>query len=112
MSVVPNNELNSADSLELITFPITDQVPAGGSYSRDFYTRYKSFWKQVIIRNFNIADNVLYRTQPNEVQKTLPPLSERTVKGWGSFFEATTAAAVPDVELHYEGVTRENALRK
>lgn len=112
MSVVPNDNLQSVDSLDLITFPITERIDATGIYTRDFWTRYKGFWKQVIIRNYNIADNLLYRINPNEVQKVIPPASERTVQGWGSFLQCITTAGVPDVEVSFTGVTQINALRK
>ncbi len=111
MSVVPNDRLYSADSLELITYKRT--IDFNSAQERhDIFTENLGFWKQVIIRNFQVADNITYRLDPNAPVITLPPSSERTIKGWGSFLEVNSAAAAPTGEIEFEIVSLEHAVRR
>lgn len=111
MSVVPNDKLFSADSLELITFKRTI-VFNSAQERHDIFTENMGFWKQVIIRNFQTTSNITYRLDPNDTQITLPPSSERTIKGWGSFLEVNSADASPTGEIEFEITTLQNALRR
>jgi len=110
MSIVPNETLESADSLNLKVFEISQDIAA--NVVRDIFNEHLAFWKTVIIRNFQPADDVTYRTDPDRPFKTIPPLAERTVKGWGSFLQVQSVAAVPDGEMEFECVTLQNARRK
>lgn len=100
MSFVPNEKLRSADSLNISVFEI-DAVIDSSPVVRDIYTENMAFWKSAIIRNFNIADSMFYRRNPNDELKELKPSGERSLKGWGSYLEVQTAAATPDGELEF-----------
>jgi len=109
LSIVPNNQLKSADSLELVTFPI-EEVMSASPYRMDFWTRYRGYWKDLVIRNLQPIFNCTYRTDPQGILKPLPPNSERPVKGWGSYFEVVTADPAPNIEIDYNGVTQSHAV--
>jgi len=94
LSVVPNNILKSADSLELQTFGVTLTIDSA-LQRLDIYTRYLAYWKSCVIRNEHLTDNIQFRTFPNEPLKTVKPNSELPVKGWGSYFEVTSASGTP-----------------
>ena len=108
MSVVPNQTLRSVDSLELIVFTLDSDITLAATI-RDIYTEQMAWWKRVIIRNLQPADNMTYRTSPDAPLKTLPPLSERTLRGWGSYLEINSAAAAVTGELEIDCVTIQNA---
>ena len=111
MSIVPNEQLQSVDSLELIVYTLKANITAALTL-RDIYTEQMGFWKRAIIRNLQPADNMTYRTSPDEPLETLPPLSERTLRGWGSYIEINSAAAAVNGELELDCVSLNNALRK
>jgi len=110
VSIVPNDRLKSADSLELIIFPvkITDSSAA---FQLDMWTQRRAFWKSAVLRNRQAGDLISYRTAPNDTFETLAPNSEVPIKGWGSFFEVASAAATPAWVLDLIAVTYVNALR-
>ena len=112
MSYVPNDQLRSVDSLDLIVFTL-DTINIDTALTlRDIFTENLAFWKRVIIRNLQATDNMTYRTRPNAPLKILPPLSERTLRGWGSYLEINSAAATVNGELEIDCVTIKNAMRK
>jgi len=110
LSVVPNNELISADSLDLITFPIEERT-APATFTIDTWTQHKAFWKSLVLRNLHASLALSYRERPDEPLRTVQPNTERPIKGWGSFFHVEQAGT-PDWELDMEAVTLENAKRK
>jgi len=110
VSIVPNDKLKSADSLELIIFPIKI-VDSSAAFSLDLWTQRRAFWKSAVLRNRQAADVVSYRTVPNDTFETLAPNSEVPIKGWGSFFEIASAAGTPNWVLDLIAVTYKNALR-
>ena len=110
MSVVPNETLRSVDSLELIVFTLDSDITLASTI-RDIFTEQLAFWKRVIIRNLQPLDNMTYRTNPDAPLKTLPPLSERTLRGWGSYLEINSAAAAVAGELEIDCVSIQNAHR-
>jgi len=110
LSVVPNNELKPSSSLELITFEINDKVVTS-PYRKDFFNTQLGFWKSIVIRNLQSTYNCSYRTSPSLDLKPLPPLSERPIQGWGSYFEVITSDPKPNIEIDYLGVLKENALK-
>jgi len=109
VSYVPNDTLESADSLNLRIFPIKLKVDAA-LITRDTWTQNRAFWKVIYLRNYQPATSIFYRVNPNDELEELLPLSERTIKGWGSYFEVQTAAGVPLGEIEMECVTKENAI--
>jgi len=110
VSFVPNEKLKSADSLDLIIFPvkITD---SSANFQLDMWTQRRAFWKSAVLRNRQIADVVSYRTQADDPFETLAPSSEVPIKGWGSFFEVASSAGAPAWVLDMIAVTYKNALR-
>jgi len=109
LSVVPNNLLHSADSLNLPSFGITLDI-VNAVNRLDIYTRYLSYWKSCVIRNTQLIDSVTYRTGPNEPLKTVKPNSELPVTGWGSYFEVNSAAATPEGSVEFVCVNDKFAL--
>lgn len=105
MSYVPNQSLKPVGSLELKAYPITETFSAS-PYKYDSYSQYLAYWTQVIIRNFDV-NPLTYRSIPNGTLKSLPPSSERTVGGWGSYFEVVSAT--PNGELEYNLVNLRDA---
>jgi len=110
LSVVPNNDLKSSLSLEIPTFPI-EEVMGTSPYRKDFFNQHLGFWKSLVIRNLQPIFNCQYRLIPGGPQKTLNPLSERPIQGWGSFFEVITADPAPAIEIDYIGVLKGEAWR-
>ena len=110
MSVVPNETLRSVDSLDLIVFTLNSDITLASTF-RDLFTEQLAFWKRVIIRNLQPLDNMTYRTNPDGSFTTLPPLSERTLRGWGSYLEIVSAAAAVTGELEIDCVSIQNAHR-
>ena len=94
MSVVPNNRLESADSLTLQIFGVNLEIDAA-SQQIDTYSTFSAFWKSCVIRNKQPIDKLQYRTNPGDVLKDVQPNSELPIKGWGSFLQVTSAAAIP-----------------
>jgi len=111
MSIVPNQALQSADSLELIVFGISLDIVAAIN-TIDIYSRHRSFWKSAIIRNFQGADILQFRLNPSDTLKTIQPNGELPVKGWGSFLEVVSAAVTPAGRVDFECVRLEHALRQ
>jgi len=113
VSYVPNDLLKSADSLELITFEINVFVDASFPSPRiiDIFNERLAFWKNLVIRNHQIGTSIFYRTKNSGPFKELLPQSERPVKGWGSYFEVTSAAVPPIVEIDFVCVKKVDALK-
>lgn len=111
MSIVPNMNLESADSLQLIIYPISMVVDAAVQ-TIDIYSRHRSFWKSAIIRNFQPNDILEFRLNPSDALKSIQPNSELPVKGWGSFLEIVSGAGTPAGRVDFECVRLENALRR
>jgi len=111
MSVVPNNTLESADSLFLQTFGIDLDILAA-SQTIDIYTRYLAYWKSLVIRNTQPLDSLTYRTDPNGPLKTVQPNSELPIGGWGSYLQVNSAAAVPAGVVEFVCVNIREAMRK
>jgi len=111
MSVVPNYNLKPASSLEIDTFPI-EEVMTTSPYTKDFLTNYHAVWKSLVIRNLQPIFNCTYRLMPNGPLKTLNPLSERPIQGWGSFFQVLTADPAPNIEIDYIASKMDDALKK
>ena len=78
-------------------------------YTKDFFSDHLAFWKSLVIRNLQPTFNCTYQLMPNGPAKRLNPLSERPIKGWGSFFSVTTADPSPDIEIDYIGVYKKDA---
>lgn len=114
MSIVPNESLQSADSLNLPTFEINRLVNAAFASPQriDIFNEHLAFWKNLVIRNHNLATSCFYRTKTSGPFKELGPRSERPVKGWGSYFEVTSAAVPPDIEIDFVCVSKGAAWRK
>lgn len=111
MSIVPNERLQSADSLELITFGI--QLPIDSALqSIDTWSRLGAFWKGAVIRNLQGNDIITFLTSPNGSVTEVFPNSELPIKGWGSYFEARSGAATPKGVVEFECVSLNNALRR
>jgi len=105
VSYVPNQSMKPVASLELNSYPIIEAFDAS-PYRFDSFSQYLAFWTQVIVRNFDV-NPLTYRKEPNGTLISLPASSERTVAGWGSFFEVVSAT--PDGELEYNLVNRKEA---
>jgi len=110
LSVVPNNILKSADSLELQTFGVNLTIDSA-LQRLDIYTRYLAYWKSCVIRNLHLTDNIQFRTFPNQPLQTVKPNSELPVKGWGSYMEITSASATPVGVVDFECVNIREAAR-
>jgi len=111
LSIVPNNSLESADSLKLQTFGVKLDI-TGASQQVDIYSIHSAFWKSLVIRNKHLTDKVQYRTAPNEVLQDVQPNSELPIKGWGSFLQVTSASATPTGVVEFECVNYREAVRK
>jgi len=111
LSVVPNTQMKSALSLEIPTFPI-EEVMVASPYRKDFFNQHLGFWKSLVIRNLQPVFNCSYRTIPNGPQQALPPLSERPIQGWGSYFEVVTADPAPNIGIDYVGALKKDALKE
>jgi len=111
MSVVPNQQLKSALSLEIPTFPI-EEVVTSSPYRKDFFNQHLGFWKSLVIRNLQPIFNCSYRLMPSGPLKVLNPLSERPITGWGSYFEVTTADPSPNIEVDYIGSYKKDAMKQ
>lgn len=110
MSVVPNKNLKSSDSLKLQTFGVELQI-LGALQQIDTFSRFTAFWKSCVIRNTQPADVLQYRTTPGDPLKTVQPNSELPVKGWGSFMQIVSAAASPEGIVEFECVNLKEAYR-
>lgn len=111
MSIIPNDRLESADSLTLQVYGI-EMLINSAIQKIDMYTRHKGFWKSCIIRNTQPIDFLQYRTDPTAPFKIVQPNSELPIKGWGSFMEVTSAAATPLGIVEFEVVNMLEAMRK
>ena len=100
----------SADSLELIIFPVPVK-DSTAAFTIDMWTLHRAFWKSAVLRNRQPGDVLSYRTDPFAAFDTLAPNSEVPIKGWGSYFEVSSAAATPNWVLDFICVTYINALR-
>jgi len=93
LSFIPQDKLKSVLSLELKTFEITQALDDLTNPTKfDTWTTYESFFKTIVIRNFNPIDTLQYRVTPNAGFDVIPPLSERSISGWGSFIEVAHEA--------------------
>ena len=111
MSFIPNETLESVDSLDLTVFEVNSDIVLAQTII-DTYTTQMAWWKRAILRNLQPLDNMTYRTRPDAPLRTLPPLSERTLRGWGSYLEINSAAPTVIGELELDLVTIKNAIRK
>lgn len=94
MSIVPNYQLQPAESLTIKTFGV--QMPIVNATERiDMWTRYQGYWKNCVVRNRQPLDNLLVRVEPDGPQTIVNPNSDLPFLGWGSFFEVLSAAATP-----------------
>lgn len=109
MSVVPNQNLKPADSLEIPTFGV-DLVITGAQHSIDMYSRFTGYWKSCVIRNTQPIDKLQYRTQAGVPFKDVQPNSELPLTGWGSFLEVTSAAAAPKGIVEFVVCRQKDAL--
>jgi len=112
MSIVPNDKLQSADSLTLRTFGIDFPIEKAFQ-SIDIYSLHRSFWKSAIVRNLQPSDILEYRTNPNDLLQVIQANSELPLKGWGSYLEivsplGTSANGI----INFECVRLEEALIK
>jgi len=111
MSIIPNNSLESADSLILQTFGVKLDIDSADQQI-DTYSIHSAFWKSCIIRNKQPIDKLQYRVQPNDVLKDVQPNSELPIKGWGSFLQVTSGATTPLGLVEFECVNYKEAMRK
>lgn len=103
MSIVPNTELYSADSLNLPVFE-TQMLIDSASQQVDIYSRHKAFWKSCVIRNNQLGTPLVYFRRLNDTPREVKPNSELPLKGWGSFLLVTSADASPDGIVEFENV--------
>lgn len=115
MSIIPQEKLKAVNSDTLITFEIPqvlDKLPTA-LFRFDSITLYDSFWKIVTLRNLNQNHQIFYRTENGVEYDTLPPLSERDIPGWGSYFEIARNSGDEFIgKAIFQLVKRENALVK
>lgn len=115
MSIIPQENLKAVNSFELKTFELSiplDDV-SGDTFRMDTITQYDSFWKIVTLRNLNENDAIFYRIENGGKYDVIPPLSERDVPGWGSYFEVKRLQDTEFVgKLIFQLVKRENAIVK
>jgi len=109
VSVVPNENFESADSLNLITFSIEDR-DNNAAFDIDTWTQYRAFWKSVVLRNLHSTLDLSYRVNPDDVLRTIRANSERPIGGWGSFLHVEQGGT-PDYEVDLVAVTYLNALK-
>lgn len=111
MSIVPNERLESADSLELIIFG-EKLVVDGPTQFIDIYSRFRSYWKKAVVRNRQSSDVLEVFTDPNDQDPDIvEPNGELPIKGWGSYLRVESAAASPNGIVDFECVRLENALK-
>ena len=110
MSFVPNEKLVSADSLDLIVYPVHNPGNVA-LFTTDFWTERRGFWKSLVLRNRQSLDVLQYRRSPNDPLEELAINSEVPIKGWGSYFEVQSAAAAPNWSVDFVAVSYINALR-
>jgi len=111
LSTIPNNRLESADSLTLQIFGIKLDIDSA-TQQIDTYSSHSAFWKSCVIRNKQLTDKLQYRVNPIDVLKDVQPNSELPIKGWGSFLQVTSAASVPVGIVEFECVNYKEAMRK
>ena len=90
MSYVPISELKAVTDPNLPSFslPPIDLDAQTFPYIFDSWTLYQSFWQAVTIRNLSSDNPIFYRTTVQATKfDVIPPNSERTIEGWGSFIE-------------------------
>lgn len=100
-------EINDIVPTPPVTTPVT---PA--TYVSDFFARFGGFWKSLVLRNQDQSFSCSYRMGQTHPWKTLRPFSERPIQGWGSYFEITSAAVTPNIEIDYIGVLKRNATQE
>jgi len=111
MSIVPLEILESADSLNLITFGVPLDILALIN-TIDIWTRYQAFWKSAVVRNSHAIDSIQVRTGPDGDLTTIPPNGQLPLLGWGSFLQIISPAATPHGVVDFTCVTLKNAVRK
>jgi len=94
MSIVPNYQLKASESFDIKTFGVPMDILTA-TERIDMWTRYQGYWKSCVVRNRQPLDVMQVRTAPAGPQTRVNPNSELPFQGWGSFFEVTTAAAIP-----------------
>lgn len=110
MSIVPNDDLKSVDSLDMQTFGVTLQIDTS-MVSIDTLAQYRGYWKSCIIRNYQLSSKLEYRTAPYEPLKLIQPNSELPIKGWGSYMEIRSGAVAPKGLVEFEVVNMYEAKR-
>lgn len=111
MSIVPLDILESADSLNLITFGIPLDI-LQLTNTIDIYTRYQAFWKSAVVRNTHPVDAIQVRFRPDGPLDNVPPSSQLPLLGWGSWLEVISPAATDHGRVDFTVVTLKNAVRK
>lgn len=111
MSIIPNEELKSADSLELITFGLELIIDAPDQ-AIDIYSRVQAFWKSAVLRNLQGTQIISYQTSPNGIVKIVNPNSEIPLKGWGSYLSIHSEASTPNGRVDFECVSLKNARKE
>lgn len=89
MSYIPQQNLRSVLSTEIPTFSISYDLKET-NFDIDTITNYDSFWKSIIVRNFDPSNSIFYHKNLTEPFDIIPPLAERIIEGWGSFFQINT----------------------
>lgn len=111
MSIVPNERLRPADSLEIETFG-TQLLITAATQQIDIWTRHQAYWKSLIIRNTQPLDILQYRLFPNGPLQDVKANSELPVKGWGSWLQVLSGAAAVEGVVDFECCRQEDALKK
>jgi len=109
LSIIPNERLISADSLDLIIFGITMEIESAEQHL-DTYSRLGAFWKSLVIRNLQ-GTQLEYFTTPSGSPKIVQPNSELPLKGWGSYLRIESSALNPIGRVDFECVSLHNAVR-
>jgi len=110
MSIVPNERLKPADSLEIETFG-TQMLITGATQQIDIWTRHGAYWKSAVIRNTQPLDVLTYRLFPNGPLQTVQANSELSLKGWGSWLQVLSGAVVPEGVVDFECSRQQDALK-
>jgi len=111
LSIVPLEVLESADSLNLITFGVPLDILALIN-TIDIWTRYQAFWKSAVVRNTHPGDTIQVRTGPDGDLTDVLPNTQVPILGWGSFLQVISPAATPHGVVDFTCVTLKNAVRK
>jgi len=110
LSIVPNELLKPADSLDIPTFG-TELLITAASQQIDIWTRHAAYWKKCIIRNTQLLDVLTYRLIPNGRLRSVKPNSELPIKGWSSWLQVLSGAAAPEGVVEFECARMEDAMK-